>query len=146
MTRGRRSRNSRHPLGHPPQRLVLGIEGFECRTPLVVPPLTEPVGHRPLQAVPFLLPLQAGIINKPRPPNPPANQWQSRLASRNRNKKGPPSNLNHHSALTRRRRNIKTRSASSEEPSKKEKPDPANLERDTGSPHQAAVVALSSEE
>ena len=27
------------------------MEGFECRTPLVVPPLIEPAGHRPLQAV-----------------------------------------------------------------------------------------------
>ena len=50
VTRGRRSRNSRHPFGHPSQRLVFGLEGFECRTPLVVPPL-EPTGHRPLQAV-----------------------------------------------------------------------------------------------
>ena len=35
---------------------------------------------------------------------------------------------------TMRRRNIKTRSASSEESSKKEKPDPAHLERDTNVP------------
>ena len=34
-----------HPLSHPPQRLVFGMEGFECRTPLVVPPLIEPEGH-----------------------------------------------------------------------------------------------------
>jgi hypothetical protein len=26
--RGRRSRNSHHPFGHPPQRLVCGIEGL----------------------------------------------------------------------------------------------------------------------
>ena len=41
---------SHHRLGHPPQRLVFGMEGFECRTPLVVPPLIEQAGHRPLQA------------------------------------------------------------------------------------------------
>ena len=27
------------------------MEGFECHNPLVVPPLIEPAGHRPLQAV-----------------------------------------------------------------------------------------------
>jgi hypothetical protein len=40
-----------HPLGHLLQRLVFGIEGFECCTPLVGPPLVETAGHRPLQAV-----------------------------------------------------------------------------------------------
>jgi hypothetical protein len=33
---GSRIRNSHHPFGHSLQRLVFGIEGFECRTPLVV--------------------------------------------------------------------------------------------------------------
>jgi hypothetical protein len=33
--------------------LVFRIEGFECSTPLVVPPLVEPTGHRPLQAFDF---------------------------------------------------------------------------------------------
>ena len=51
MTRGRWSRNSHHPFGHPPQQLVSGIKGFECRTPLVISPLVEPEGYRPLQAV-----------------------------------------------------------------------------------------------
>ena len=27
------------------------MEGFECRTPLVFPPLIEPAGHRTLQAI-----------------------------------------------------------------------------------------------
>ena len=31
--------------------MVFGIEGFECRAALVVPPLVEPAGHRPLQTV-----------------------------------------------------------------------------------------------
>ena len=48
---GRWSRNSHHPSGHPPQRLVFRIDGFECSAPLVVSPLVEPAGHRPLQAV-----------------------------------------------------------------------------------------------
>jgi hypothetical protein len=43
--------NSHHQLGHPPQLLVFRIEGFECSTPLVVPPITEPTGHRLLHAV-----------------------------------------------------------------------------------------------
>jgi hypothetical protein len=47
---GKWSRNSHHPFGHPPQRLVFGIEGLECHTPVVVSPL-ELAGHRPLQAV-----------------------------------------------------------------------------------------------
>ena len=46
----RRSRNSHRPFGNP-QRLVFGIEGFECHNPLFVPPLIQPAGHRPLQAV-----------------------------------------------------------------------------------------------
>jgi len=33
------NRNSHHPFGHPLQRLVLGIEGFDCRIPLVEPTL-----------------------------------------------------------------------------------------------------------
>jgi hypothetical protein len=66
---GRRSRNSQHPLSHPPQRLVFGIEGFECRTPLVVPPLIEPASHRPLQAVD--LGFQSGVPGDlPPPPQP----------------------------------------------------------------------------
>ena len=43
--------NSHRPFGHPSQRLVFGMEVFDCRTPLVVPPLVEPMGHRPLQVV-----------------------------------------------------------------------------------------------
>jgi len=31
--------------------MVLSIEGFERRAPLVIPPLVLPAGHRPLQAV-----------------------------------------------------------------------------------------------
>jgi hypothetical protein len=48
---GRRSGNPHHPLSHLPQRMVFSIEGFECGTPLVFPPLIEPAGDRPLQAV-----------------------------------------------------------------------------------------------
>jgi hypothetical protein len=37
---GRRwSGNSHHPFVNPPQQLVFGIKEFECRAPLVVPPL-----------------------------------------------------------------------------------------------------------
>jgi hypothetical protein len=65
VTRGRRSRNS-HPFGHPPQRLFYG---FECRTPLIVPPLAEPSGHRFLQAV--SLRFQTGVPgNLPTSPQP----------------------------------------------------------------------------
>ena len=39
------------PFSHLPQRLVSGIQGFGCRAPLVIPPLIEPSGHRPLKAV-----------------------------------------------------------------------------------------------
>jgi len=49
--------------------LVLGIEGFECSAPLIVPPLVEPAGHRPLQAV--NLGLQSGVpADLPLPPPP----------------------------------------------------------------------------
>jgi hypothetical protein len=47
------------PFGHPPQRLVFGIEGFECSIPLVVLPLVEPTGHQPLQA--FEIGFQSGV-------------------------------------------------------------------------------------
>jgi hypothetical protein len=69
MTRRRRSRNCHHSLGHPPQRLVFGILGFECRTPLVVHPFIEPAGHSPLQAVD--LGFQSGVPGDlPPPPQP----------------------------------------------------------------------------
>ena len=43
--------------------------GFECRTPLVVLPLFEPAGHRPLQAVD--LGFQNGVPGDlPLPPQP----------------------------------------------------------------------------
>jgi len=45
------------------------MEGFECCTPLVVPPLVEPAGHRPLQAVD--LSFQSGVPGDlPPPPQP----------------------------------------------------------------------------
>jgi len=50
---GRLSRNSHHPPGHPPQRLVFRVEGFECSAPMVVSPLVELAGHRPLQEIDF---------------------------------------------------------------------------------------------
>jgi len=69
VTRGRRSRNSHHPLVHPPHRLVFRNEGFERRAPLVVPPLVEPASHRPFQAVD--LGSQSGIPGDlPLPPQP----------------------------------------------------------------------------
>jgi hypothetical protein len=47
--------------------LVFGIEGFEGSTPLVVPPLVEPAGHRPLQSVD--LGFQSGVpCDLPLPP------------------------------------------------------------------------------
>jgi hypothetical protein len=46
-----------------------GIEGFECSTPLVVPPLIEPACHRTLQAVD--LGFQSGVSGDlPPPPQP----------------------------------------------------------------------------
>lgn len=45
FTPWRRSRNPHHPFGHPLQRLVTVIE---CHTALVISPLLEPGGHRPL--------------------------------------------------------------------------------------------------
>jgi hypothetical protein len=62
-------RNFHHPFGHPPQRLVFRIEGFECSTPLVVSPFVEPTGNRPLQAVD--LGFQSGVPGDlPPPPEP----------------------------------------------------------------------------
>jgi len=37
-------------LGHPPHGLVFGVEGFECRAPLVVSQIVDPDGHGFLQA------------------------------------------------------------------------------------------------
>jgi hypothetical protein len=49
--------------------LVFRIEGFECRTPLFDPPLIEPAGHIPLQAVD--LGFQSGFpVDLPQPPQP----------------------------------------------------------------------------
>jgi len=49
--------------------MVFGIEGFGCRTPLVVTPLLETEGHRPLQAVD--LSFQSGVSGDlPLPPRP----------------------------------------------------------------------------
>jgi len=69
MTRGRSSRNSHHTFGHPPQGMVFGIE---CRTPLVVSPLVEQVGHRPLQVV--QLGFQSGVPVDLPPPSQPVLQ------------------------------------------------------------------------
>ena len=45
------------------------MEGFECRTRLVVPPIIEPAGHRKLQAVD--LGFQSGVPGDlPPPPQP----------------------------------------------------------------------------
>jgi hypothetical protein len=57
---------------HPPQRLVFGIKGFECSTPLVVPPLVESTGHRPLQ--PVDLGFQSGVPGDLPPPLQPVLQ------------------------------------------------------------------------
>jgi hypothetical protein len=69
---GRRSRNSHHPIRHLPQRLVFGIEGFECLTTLVLTPLIEWAGHRPLQAVD--LGFQSGVPRDLPPPSQPVLQ------------------------------------------------------------------------
>ena len=59
------------------------MEGFECRTPLVVPPLIEAVGHRPLQAVD--LSFQSGIPgDQPTPPQPVLQAYFVLNASRYR--------------------------------------------------------------
>ena len=70
MTRGGDGiRNSNHSIGQPPQRLVYGIEGFEHRATLVIPPLVKPASHRPLQAVD--LGFQSGVPGDlPIPPQP----------------------------------------------------------------------------
>jgi len=68
--RRRRSRNVHHPFAHPPQRLVFEIEGFECRTPQVVPPFINLAGHRHLQAADDLG-FQSGVLAElPLPPQP----------------------------------------------------------------------------
>jgi hypothetical protein len=40
-----------HPLSRPPQRLILRMQSLQGAAPLVVPPLLQLEGHRPLQAV-----------------------------------------------------------------------------------------------
>ena len=62
----RRSRYSHHPLGNPPKRLVFGMEVLECGTPLFVPPVIEPAGHKRLQAVD--LGFQSGVPSDLTPP------------------------------------------------------------------------------
>jgi hypothetical protein len=52
--------------------MVLGIEGFEGRTPLVVPPLIDPAGHRRLQAVD--LSVQIAVPGDITPPPQPVLQ------------------------------------------------------------------------
>lgn len=47
--------------------MVFGINGFQYRTPLVIPPLIELAGHRPLQA--FVLGSQNGVPGD-QPPQP----------------------------------------------------------------------------
>ena len=72
MTRGRWSRDSHHPFGHPPQLFVFGIEGLERRAPLVVPPFVELASHRPLKAVYFSS--QSGVPSDLPPPSQPVLQ------------------------------------------------------------------------
>jgi len=48
--------------------VVPGIEEFECRTPLVVPPLIQSAGHLPLKAI--YLGFQSGVPVLPLPPQP----------------------------------------------------------------------------
>ena len=38
-------------VSHLPQRFVFRIKGFQCPSPLAIPPLVQPTGHRHLQAV-----------------------------------------------------------------------------------------------
>jgi len=69
VSRGSWSRNSHHTFGHYPKRLIFKIEGFVCRSPLVVSPLAELTGHRILQAVD--LGSQSGVPGDlPLPPQP----------------------------------------------------------------------------
>ena len=59
------------------------MEGLECRTPLVVPPLIEPASQRPLQAVD--LGFQSGIPGDlPMPPQPVLQAYFVLNASRYR--------------------------------------------------------------
>jgi len=103
--------------------------------------LSAELTKRPL----FIAPASGGVVSKPRLPNLPANQGQSRLATRNLNKNGlpfgwPESSIDAHNET----RKHQDKSASSEESSKEEKPERTHLERDTGSTHQAAVIACAS--
>jgi hypothetical protein len=69
--------NSHHPLGHPPQRLVFGIEGFESSAALVVHPLFELAAYRPVQSVD--LGFQSGVPGYLPPPPKPVLQAYSIL-------------------------------------------------------------------
>jgi hypothetical protein len=51
LARGRRSGNSHCPLCHLQWRLVLTVEVFQRIAPWLVPPLDQPISHRPLEAV-----------------------------------------------------------------------------------------------
>ena len=83
MTRGRYGKKSQHLFGNPPQRLVLGIEGFERRAPLLVPPLDELAGRRPFKAVD--LNSQSGVPGDlPPPPQAVLQAYLILNASRNR--------------------------------------------------------------
>jgi hypothetical protein len=48
--RGRRIWNSHNRRRHLPLWLVHTVQGFQCITPLRVPPPVQPTGHRPLEA------------------------------------------------------------------------------------------------
>ena len=63
--------------------MVCGIEGFERRAPLVVPPLVEPASHRPLHAVDFSF--QSVVPGDlPLPPQPVLQVYFILNAGRNR--------------------------------------------------------------
>jgi hypothetical protein len=69
----RKSVKSHNPLCHLPKRLVVTAQEFQRIAVLFVPPLVQPIGHRPLEAVD--LGFQSGVprdLSKPPQPILPA--------------------------------------------------------------------------
>ena len=52
--------------------MVFGVDGLQCRTPLVIPPLLEPAGYRSMQAL--ALGYQSGVSGELPLPSQPVLQ------------------------------------------------------------------------